>query len=652
MKKLFVITILTLIVGAPQSWGYTNPIEDGGSEIVTNLWDLRPESLYVGSNTAGNAMTVVTGGIVENVGGYIGYQSGSTSNRVEVTGTNAVWSNSASLNVGSAGTDNELFIMNGGRVQNTYGAIGANSNASHNTVTVSGSGSVWSNSISLRVGSSGSDNELSITDGGVVQNNDWGVIGSEVGSDNNGVTVSGTGSVWSTSGIVLVGSSGSGNAMTITNGGNVQSTGGYIGLDVSAPNNTVTVSSAGSIWSNSGSFYLGREASGNAISITDSGCMKTVGGYIGYQSGSSNNTATVTGADSKWENSLTLILGLFGSSNALSITEGGTVENIDGCVGHQAGGGNNTVMVSGGGSVWNNFGSLYVGGNSSGAGGLNNSVTVSNGAVVSAASLTIYPSNSFNLASGGWLKTATVHGDLNVYGIFAPGNSTTNSVVNGALSFGSGGAVEMEIGGYGQGTDYDHLTVTGLTTFDGSLNVVLIDGFEPDYGSSFDLFDGDGGVGGGFATMNLPSLSFGLEWNPDDLYAEGNLSVDYSTADTDGDGMADGWELQHFGGDASRNGNPDLDPHNNFAEYIAGTDPTNSSSFFHITNTTLSASGFVIEWSPSVSNREYVVLWTNALANGLTSLVTGIDFPQNSYTDTTYNVKKVGFYRVNVQLKE
>jgi hypothetical protein len=58
------------------------------------------------------------------------------------------------------------------------------------------------------------------------------------------------------------------------------------------------------------------------------------------------------------------------------------------------------------------------------------------------------------------------------------------------------------------------------------------------------------------------------------------LNVDWAAplsaaADTDGDGMADDWELAHLiGGIAALPGdNDDLDPVNNGDEYIAGTDP-------------------------------------------------------------------------------
>ena len=34
-----------------------------------------------------------------------------------------------------------------------------------------------------------------------------------------------------------------------------------------------------------------------------------------------------------------------------------------------------------------------------------------------------------------------------------------------------------------------------------------------------------------------------------------------------------------------------------------------------------------------------------------TSLVSGIEYPQNSYTDTTHNAESASFYKIDVQLK-
>jgi hypothetical protein len=60
-------------------------------------------------------------------------------------------------------------------------------------------------------------------------------------------------------------------------------------------------------------------------------------------------------------------------------------------------------------------------------------------------------------------------------------------------------------------------------------------------------------------------------------------------ADADGDGMADVWETQYFGGTNSVNGSASLDldgdGYSNLSEYILGTDPTLASSTFRLSMT-------------------------------------------------------------------
>ena len=117
--------------------------------------------------------------------------------------------------------------------------------------------------------------------------------------------------------------------------------------------------------------------------------------------------------------------------------------------------------------------------------------------------------------------------------------------------------------------------------------------------------------------------------------------------------ITNGWEDLYYGSETGcvATGNTDPDPHDNLSEYIAGTVPTDSNSFFRITNAWPSASGFVVEWEPCASNRWYSVVWTNDLTGAFTSIVSGIDFPQNSYTDTVNGAASEGFYRIEVALK-
>lgn len=119
--------------------------------------------------------------------------------------------------------------------------------------------------------------------------------------------------------------------------------------------------------------------------------------------------------------------------------------------------------------------------------------------------------------------------------------------------------------------------------------------------------------------------------------------------DLDNDGLPNDWEAAYFGNitNALASGHGDSDDQDNLSEYISGTDPTNPASFFSATGETAS-SGFIVSWN-AVSNREYAVRYTGTLTNGFYSLVDGILYPQNSYTDTAHQAESAGFYQVDVQ---
>jgi hypothetical protein len=99
----------------------------------------------------------------------------------------------------------------------------------------------------------------------------------------------------------------------------------------------------------------------------------------------------------------------------------------------------------------------------------------------------------------------------------------------------------------------------------------------------------------------------------------------------------------------------DNDGMNNWQEYLAGTNPTNSSSVFKIiSGQMISTTQFVLRWS-SVSNRLYDVMRTTSLATGAgafvrlpgaTNLVATP--PSNTWTDSVNRASPPGFYRVSV----
>lgn len=406
-------------------------------------------------------------------------------------------------------------------------------------------------------------------------------------------------------------------------------------------------------------------------------------------------------------NPTNLVVGYSTAANTLSVSNGGVISSIEGYVGLAAGASRNTVLVDGANSSWINTEGLYVGGSASAAGGMGNIVTITNGGLIEAESALIYPGNTLRLREGGTLivqgdfdasqsgfdhdggslevrgsliglsdvpagnrlEVTEFNGDLTVNGVFSSGTPASadtkpqalairaatlvesGALVNGSLTLSARGTIEMELGGYGMGDGYDHLAVTGIAVLEGVLDVVFVKGFTPALGSVFDLFDWDGGVSGDFSSIRLPELPFGLAWNSDAIYSSGSLSVELNSDDTDADGMVDGWEYDVLGEDVSPSRNPDVDPFDNLSEYIAGTDPASSSSYFWIESAQRGSNGLVIAWAPSLTGRFYSVMWTNDLSGAYEPVATNLAYPENSYTDTVHEVESSGFYKVEVRLK-
>jgi len=388
-----------------------------------------------------------------------------------------------------------------------------------------------------------------------------------------------------------IGSNTFGNAMIVTNIGQVENAVAYVGYSSSADNNTVMITGNGSVWSNSGTLFVGHNGSGNELIISDKGRVESSYGYVATFSGggggygeanSTNNRVIVSDRGSVWKVSNNFEMGSQGDNNELIVSGGGRVEDMNGYVGTHIRASGNSAIVTGSGSVWSNLNVLVVGT----AGNAGNSASVTNGGTISAQSLTVFTGNSFNLQSDGTLvlfgdfdanqsgnfnftggtlsvisnltglsvlgagcrlEAVAITGDLTVHGTFAPGFSPADSTVDGVLVLESDGTLEIELAGYLLGTEYDHLSVTGATTLAGTLDIALPGEFSPTNGASFDLFEWVGGVNGTFAETNLPALSAGLAWNTTNLYISGALSVEYSTADTDGDGLSDGDEVSIYG---------------------------------------------------------------------------------------------------------
>ncbi|MCC5829644.1 MAG: PEP-CTERM sorting domain-containing protein [Phycisphaeraceae bacterium] len=402
-------------------------------EGVGSTWTMTQTSgatsagaLTVGSSGSGT-LSILGGGIVTNVDGWIGSNDANATGSVVVHGPDSTWT-TRDMFVGGSGSG-MLSIHDGGAVNSRHVTIGRGS-GSTGTVTVDGVGSVWTSTGDLTLGRYGSAT-LSISNGGLVSVAGETHVAERAGSagqvvfDNGTLTTrvlwvnptdySGTGTInanglvsdlnlvfdvdrgaqhgftlidnvtlnvdFDGSGRLGIGYRGSG-AMSIADGVSIGSTEGYVGYE-SGSSGMVIVDGSGSTWANSGRLDVGREGDGT-MSIVDGGVVSSAEGRIAAQSKTSTSTVSVTGPGSMWLLEGSLIVGRSGDGT-LMISNGGTVSSGGGGIGDSFGS-TGKVTVDGPDSTWTNTGNLDLGGVapffSSSLGG-DGELTISNGGTVS-----------------------------------------------------------------------------------------------------------------------------------------------------------------------------------------------------------------------------------------------------------------------------
>lgn len=139
--------------------------------------------------------------------------------------------------------------------------------------------------------------------------------------------------------------------------------------------------------------------------------------------------------------------------------------------------------------------------------------------------------------------------------------------------------------------------------------------------------------------IDSSDLSFALRLKGTDV-----LAADLQ--DGDADGMGDTFELLHFG--STEAGLPEVDSDgdgvSNFDEYLAGTFPVDTTSFFKIDQ----IDGNVITWA-AVPGRKYTVYWSLDLQTPFVPIA--VDLVVGSYADTLHAGDSTGFYRIGVELE-
>jgi PEP-CTERM motif len=181
-----------------------------------------------------------------------------------------------------------------------------------------------------------------------------------------------------------------------------------------------------------------------------------------------------------------------------------------------SGGNGGTLIVSNGAFV--DFGRIITGYGTVDSQNLLSKAMVINGDVIG-------NSLSERITFEGYVKGVGTFENVIMNGTFSPGLSPTLANTNN-LALGNNSILEMEIGGLSAGSQFDKIVDSGLLTFNGSLKLTLINGFNPTLGSSFDLFDWST-LGGSFSSFDFSGagLAPGLTWDTSNLNSTGTLMV-------------------------------------------------------------------------------------------------------------------------------
>ena len=473
-------------------------------------------NMYVGYDGSSNQMVITAGGVSQVDYGnstYVGYTTNANNNSILVSGSGSTLKARGDLYVGYDGSSNQMVITAGGVSQvNNSGStyVGYTTNANGNSIMVSGSGSTLTNG-SLYLGYRGGGNQMAVTAGGTVDSH-IGFVGYLSGS--NSLLVSGTGSTWRTAGLVVGTDYGDGgNSLVISNGGAVFGGGGGL----TGSNNTAVVTGAGSVWSNNAVLFGGFH---NQVNVTDGGTLYSGYGYVGSNTPPSaiGPSVLVSDAGSVWNNPGELDLGLIkGAGSSLTISNDGVVNSGTTYVGkdiyyHTSS--NNSVLVTGNGSVWNNQGTIYVGF----SGNVGNSVSINNGGKVVTSNMIVSARNLLSLNAGtlvapGGLtisSNATLKGvgtiigptTINGGGMLSPGFSPGVLTFSNALTLAANATLQIELAGYG-GSEFDQIIANGATVDGSILQLQLLGGFVPTNGAQFTILDNfsGGSIGGTFAVL-------------------------------------------------------------------------------------------------------------------------------------------------------
>ena len=271
-------------------------VADGATNTLSNITNTFTGDVTVGTNGPFTLLVLSNNTLLTNSAqGVIGRNVAARSNEVRLVSASARWQMGDSIFIGLNGAANRLTVSNGGVVQARVGDVGITATSSNNVAVVTGAGSLWSNALELVFGFSSAGNQLVISNGGMVRNS-IGFLGSDANANNNLAVVTDPGSLWTNGAALNVGINGaSGNQLRISNGGRVVNSDGFIGFSATSRSNTVLVTGSGSVWNNLANLVVGNFGSGNALTASNGATVLASNLFVGFNSSATNNRVVVDG---------------------------------------------------------------------------------------------------------------------------------------------------------------------------------------------------------------------------------------------------------------------------------------------------------------------------------------------------------------------
>jgi T5SS/PEP-CTERM-associated repeat protein len=485
--------------------------QTGGSHIVMSLRSGLPDQQRTGGTYHLQGGTLNVGAIGNSYPGY---------------GNPNLYINGGTLNLAAGGVIN-VDTLSIGDMQ------GRTSSLAIGTQQILGSDE-------LRLGGSGTGN-LTISGGGSAFTTRAYIFGGGSLTVTGSDPLSGAGSSMNLSNFLQISGSANVEALKIENGGTVQL------YRVLLYSGTVNVTGANTLLG-TGTLEVGW-GNGAAANVSAGATVYSTGEtWIGINGGLSG-ALSVTGSGSTLASGRAIVLGVTGGTGTLVIGDGGLASSDQGVqIGYVSkvslgtGGRLLAPSVENAGRIEFTGGTASLEANVVSTYGSRILATGNSNAVVKGA-VDVLDHAEVQIAQGSKITfTGMVNqrngavfsgtGDKVYAGGFAVGNSPGLGRDAGSVTFASTNVYEAEIAGtapgnaQGAGLMFDRYVVAGKLTFGGTLKVVQLNGYVPQAGQSFDLFDW-GTSDGQFADFNFTGapLAGGLAWDTSRLYTDGTLTV-------------------------------------------------------------------------------------------------------------------------------